>query len=338
MRRSWCLLPWLLVAGLAGCSPEPGAAAGWSSAAPEVVAAALESPRHARFPDQVLLPWGDAAGEVGLWPGAPERPPAGPDCLTWAHDGGVWLNDPHNGRVVHLGPDGSWQGSLATPPAVEGLLGLPDGGLLLLGLANRRLIRLSAKGEVLEERGLHPAFRTIAGLAWGADGELRLVTGYQETYSLGHPGSPRRWPELLRTRQEGVAGVSGGRPVQVVLTDSTGTLLWYERTSTLPGKRPEPTAVPLAGTAGAASLRVLDADHAGRSLLLEERHAGEQVARRLRVFDGEGRDAGSLVLPEVGLYLPRTEFAAGPEGVLLQLRPLPDGLVLARYTWPEVQP
>jgi sugar lactone lactonase YvrE len=71
-------------------------------------------------------------------PSAPEnalqvfaRPGGSPDDLAPAADGGLWLTDQPNHRVIRLGPTGSTVFVMSDPRAPEGIVPQPDGTLIL---------------------------------------------------------------------------------------------------------------------------------------------------------------------------------------------------------------
>lgn len=335
-----------LAMGQAGCDPAMGFAAS-GSGSEETAPAALAQARFgagspallvaappAGDPDRLLLPWGAGEGEAGLVPGAEDRPPAGPLALAAAADGSLWLLDAVNARLVRLGRDRSWQQTVSCPPGATDLLAGGDGRLYVLSLVNRRVSVLSPSGALEEEAPLPPGIRHVAGLAQGRTGDLLLVGAYQETFDLGRPGAWSRWPDLLHSKAEGVPGPSGGPRQQVLLPEGREGLL-LRRTGSDRAAAETVAQVTLQGTAGSASLTLLDSMPDGRSVLLVERFAtdGAAVQRELQVFDGGGRPAAVIPLPEHPLSFPSREFTAGPGGVLFQLLPQPDGLHIVAHRW-----
>jgi sugar lactone lactonase YvrE len=64
------------------------------------------------------------------------------------HEGRLWLSDSTNGTVWALDPDAGIERVVAVPGQPSGLGWLPDGRLLVVSWANRRLMRLDPAGLV----------------------------------------------------------------------------------------------------------------------------------------------------------------------------------------------
>jgi sugar lactone lactonase YvrE len=65
------------------------------------------------------------------------------------HDGRLWFSDIHAHEVVAVDLEGRRETILAVPARPSGLGFLPDGRLLVIGMADRRLLRLDPGGAAL---------------------------------------------------------------------------------------------------------------------------------------------------------------------------------------------
>lgn len=68
-----------------------------------------------------------------------------PEGPRW-HDGRLWFSDMHADRVKRVGLDGKSEDVVEVPGRPSGLGWLPDGRLLVVSMADRRLLRLDANG------------------------------------------------------------------------------------------------------------------------------------------------------------------------------------------------
>src|SRR5262249_33512994 len=65
------------------------------------------------------------------------------------HDGRLWFSDIHAFEVVAVDLEGRRETILSVPARPSGLGFLPDGRLLVIGMGDRRLLRLDPGGAVL---------------------------------------------------------------------------------------------------------------------------------------------------------------------------------------------
>ncbi len=71
-----------------------------------------------------------------------------PEGPRW-RDGRLWLSDMHGGAVLAIGLDGRRETIARVPARPSGLGWLPDGRLLVVSMADRKLLRLEPGGLVL---------------------------------------------------------------------------------------------------------------------------------------------------------------------------------------------
>jgi sugar lactone lactonase YvrE len=64
------------------------------------------------------------------------------------HDGRWWVSDFYRGLVQAIDPDGRAEEVMQVPAAPSGLGWLPDGSLLVVSMADRRVLRRASDGEV----------------------------------------------------------------------------------------------------------------------------------------------------------------------------------------------
>jgi tripartite motif-containing protein 71 len=147
------------------------------------VAVAEGTSPHQRRPADGTVARYDATGALlGTW--AVPRPPGGeasrPGGLAATADGGVWVSDTGNDRLLRLGPDGTVAQTLGAPGTGAGGLAEPRGleldcagGLLVADSGNNRIVRFAG---VASAAGCAPAGTpTAAGRPPGPVG-LRLKT------------------------------------------------------------------------------------------------------------------------------------------------------------------
>lgn len=81
-----------------------------------------------------------------------------PECPRW-HDGRLWISDQHAGRVYSLTEAGEVLDSFSVSGGASGLGWLPNGDLLVVSMAERRLLRRNSDGLLepyAELAGVHP--------------------------------------------------------------------------------------------------------------------------------------------------------------------------------------
>jgi hypothetical protein len=276
------------------------------------------------YPEEIVLPWGDAEGEIGLIPPAEERIATGPSSLAVGPDGTLWVLDAVNARLVHLSRRGDWLESIPSPSEADDLAVGPDGRLYVLSLMNRQVAVIQPNGPT-ETVSFSMALRLIAGIQLDERGHVLLQNAYQETFDLGRPGAWVGWPGLLHTKIEGIPGVSGGPRLQAALIDGSAALVTPSRGQGVGDTWPLPE------TEGVASVRLLDSEPDGGAVVLLEWFRDDRVARSVRWLDPQGRPVTEQELPSAPMTFPFRELAVGPSGFLHQLYPQPDGLHIRSY-------
>src|SRR5688500_197107 len=70
------------------------------------------------------------------------------------HEGRLWLSDMHAHTVLAIGLDGAAEGICEVPNRPSGLGWLPDGRLLVVSMADRKLLRLEPGGGLVDHADL----------------------------------------------------------------------------------------------------------------------------------------------------------------------------------------
>ena len=97
---------------------------------------------------------------------------------------------------------------------------------------------------------------------------------------------------------------------------------------------------PLEGSAGVASVALVASLADGGAVVLLERFQRDSVIRVIQRVDANGRIIAREVLPRSPLYFPFREFAVAPDGALLHMQPVDEGLRIRaiRLMGEEVSP
>jgi tripartite motif-containing protein 71 len=200
------------------------------------------SPNQTRPADGTVAHY-DATGKLlATWP--IPRPAGGepsiPAGLAATSDGGVWVADANNGRLLRLAADGTIAQTLGTPGTGPGQLAVPRGleldcagGLLVADSGNNRIVRFA--GVVAP--GIAPAYGCAASATSTAAGRppapvgLRVKTKDRATRPgarLGTVSATCRRTCTLATSRAMSGVIAGGRlksfPLDVTITGSTITL------------------------------------------------------------------------------------------------------------------
>jgi tripartite motif-containing protein 71 len=185
----------------------------------------------------------DATGKLlATWP--IPRPAGGepsiPAGLAATSDGGVWVADTNNGRLLRLAADGTIVQTLGTPGAGAGQLAEPRGleldcagGLLVADSGNNRIVRFA--GVVAP--GVAPAFSCAASTTSTAAGRPPAPVGLhaktkdrakRPSTRLGTVTATCRRTCTLATTRAASGVIAGGQiktfPLGVTITGSTITL------------------------------------------------------------------------------------------------------------------
>lgn len=294
------------------------------SAALQIAGAPDRTPQLGRsladFPAERVLPWGSGDGEVGLVPAAEDRAPFGPLSAAIGNRGNVFVLDQVNGRVVELAFDGSWLGARPAPLAPSDMSIDSAGRPAVLSLVNHRLSILEKQG-VVEEIEV-PMVLQIGGISTTPQGDFLLLDAHQETFRLGHSGAWIGWPDLLKTKVEGHAQASGGRPLQTLVRDGRAWILYR-----VPHQQ-EPEMIPLQGSEDVASAVVLASFANDEALVVFERWRGAEAVRSLARYSLSGELRVETPLEGQPIAFPFKELVPDDHGAVLQLLPLEDGLHL----------
>ena len=166
------------------------------------------------------------------------------------HDGALWWSDMHGGQVGRLA-DGKIEAVCQVPMRPSGLGWLPDGRLLVVSMADKRLMRLEADGTLavhadlsgLVPRRLNDMVVDAAGRAYVGNFGFELDDG-------GEPPAPT---VLVRVDPDGAASVAADDlmfPNGTVITPDGRTLIVGE---TFAGRL---TAFDIAADGGLSGRRV----------------------------------------------------------------------------------
>lgn len=147
-----------------------------------------------------------------------------PEGPRW-HDGALWFSDMHAHEVVCLTPDGSRRTAASFDGPVSGLGWLPDGRMLVVSMADKRVLRQEADGSF----ALHGDLSAIAtGLAndmvVDADG-----TAFVGNFGFSlHPPEAMKPAKLARVAPDGTASIAAEGlvfPNGMVITRDGATLV-----------------------------------------------------------------------------------------------------------------
>jgi sugar lactone lactonase YvrE len=163
--------------------------------------------------------------------GAPRTEPiatglAFPECPRW-HDGRLWFSDQHTGAVHRRDPDGSLVTVTTVPGGASGLGWLPDGTLLVVSMADCRVLRL-VNGELELHADLSPFHQ------WFSNDMLVDPSGRAYVGSIGfdfYNGAKRATTSLVRIEPDGTAAVAADElycPNGMVLGADGSTLVVAE--------------------------------------------------------------------------------------------------------------
>lgn len=211
---------------------------------------------------------------IGACTSAPPPTLRRPNYVAIHPDGGLWVSDLHNGRVVHFDAEGDFVTAIGRRGLgrgelwrVRGLTALPDGGIAVV---NHRLVDLESQNVYLREVKV-----------FGPDGGERLVF------------DPRPPEEKAQGWPEGIDAFDGG---YVVADRNRDALLFFDEQGRY--QRSLRTFADASPPVDPASPRVVDdrvcftehSRHQVRCVGLED---GRQKVR----FGREGREEGALLFP-----------------------------------------
>ncbi len=149
-----------------------------------------------------------------------------PECPRW-HDGKLWFSDVHAHQVRTLAPDGTSAVEVDAPLQPAGLGWRPDGTLLVVKMAERRLMRL-AGGELIEVADLN-AMEDVSLNDMVVDASGRAYVGaFGFDINIGQPLKPA---SIFLVQPDGTASVAANDllfPNGIVITPDGRTLIVAE--------------------------------------------------------------------------------------------------------------
>ena len=111
-----------------------------------------------------------------------------PEGLRW-RSGRLWVSDQLAGTVHTVTEDGKAELVLEVPGGASGLGWLPDGSLLVVSMADRRLLRLGPDGATTEHANLAHLVRD-----WPqSNGDPMALLAGEFPAVAGHPGTLQKW-------------------------------------------------------------------------------------------------------------------------------------------------
>lgn len=162
----------------------------------------------------VVVPWGSGADRLGLRPTSLDFPGEAVSAVAVAPDGDAWLLDRVNRRAVKVSPQGRFVRTIELPAEAEDLAVGPDGTLAAYSPFRARVWLFDEDGpagEIAVPRELDE----VVAISLGASRQVRVTTGYQETFTLGSPGAVQTTASLLAMGREGAAELPDGAGLQV---------------------------------------------------------------------------------------------------------------------------
>lgn len=149
-----------------------------------------------------------------------------PECPRW-HDGRLWFSDMRSGRVMTCDTAGRTEAVVSVPGDPGGLGFRPDGGLLVVSMRERRLLRFAdgALTPVADLSGLEPVANNdmVVDRAGGA-----YIGGFGFDFGARQPARPAN---LIRVAPDGQVSVAADDlmfPNGIVISDDGGTLIVAE--------------------------------------------------------------------------------------------------------------
>ena len=146
-----------------------------------------------------------------------------PEGPRW-RDGRLWFSDMHAHEVVAMAPDGGRETMFAQDGPVSGLGWLPDGRLLVVSMADQRLLRIEPDGGVAEHADL-------SGVATGWCNDMVVDASgraYVGNFGVGYPGGRPQPAKMARADPDGRVSVAADElvfPNGTVITPDGKTLI-----------------------------------------------------------------------------------------------------------------
>ncbi len=104
------------------------------------------------------------------------------------HDGALHISDMHGGRVLRIGDDGGLTSLAEIDDMTSGLGWLPDGRLLVVSMAARKLMRRETDGRMVEHADLNAvATFHCNDMIVGADGTAYVGNFGFSLFPMGNP-------------------------------------------------------------------------------------------------------------------------------------------------------
>ena len=142
------------------------------------------------------------------------------------HDGRLWFSDMWANRVMTVDPAGRSEVIVEVPGRPSGLGWLPDGRLLVVSMADRRLMRLDPEG-LREHADLSPVATSFAN-DMVVDGRGRAYVGNFGADLIGEPFRPAALALVAPSGEVSVAAEGLEFPNGAVITPDGGTLVVAE--------------------------------------------------------------------------------------------------------------
>lgn len=274
------------------------------------------------LPDEVTfeLSWSQAT----LRPAANESIAEGPSAVGALPNGEVLVLDQLGERVTVLSYEKAPR-TLASVSRDTRDLATGEDGFVAFSPMRATASFFDAGGKSVGTLAVPRELRELTRISLGASRRLTLSTGYQELYTVGSPSAPVALPSVLAGKREGAALLPSGEGVAVRANDDQVKLVVLSQPT--PETRSETVrSFALPHVANAA--RIVGAD-GNRVCIRTERVSSTpviDVERRASCLDA---NTGEIVLarelPDVGVYLPRTELSVAG-GRLVFLHPTAEGL------------
>lgn len=147
-----------------------------------------------------------------------------PEGPRW-HDGALWFSDMHAHEVVRLAPDGSRRTAASFDGPVSGLGWLPAGQMLVVSMADKRVLRQEADGAFVTHGDL-------AAIATGLANDMVIDahgTAFVGNFGFSlHPPEAPRPAKLARVKTDGSVSVAAEEmmfPNGMVITPDGATLI-----------------------------------------------------------------------------------------------------------------
>jgi sugar lactone lactonase YvrE len=146
-----------------------------------------------------------------------------PEGPRW-RDGRLWFSDMHAHEVVAMAPDGARETVFKADGPVSGLGWLPDGRMLVVSMADRRLLRIEPDGRVVTHGDL-------SGVATGNCNDMVVDAAgraYVGNFGEGYPRGPMQPAKMARVDPDGRVSVAADElvfPNGTVITPDGKTLV-----------------------------------------------------------------------------------------------------------------